>query len=379
LLRFEPRYTADGINADALYEISNQRAAHLERIFLAVPRGLGSYRYIRDLNGNGRPDPNEFEPARYSEDANYILITLPTEQLFPTTGLRSNFHLRVAPGDLFGLQKSTSLIAAALNNVSSESYLRLEETSTDPNPNDIYFFRLSHFRSDSTTISGLLEFGQDFNILENSADQSYRLHYLERRSAGQYNTGLEHLFQAERSIRARFRPSFEFSNETTIGSTTDIAVSDTLSVNRPHNTSMISGSSDWSYHPIGSKLDYGARIELSRAVEHSLNPEATALADAFTLRLSYALETRARLRAEIERDELTLSSVPDVFALPYALTLGRSAGITWLWRLAVDYQIGSGIVATLSYDGRNEASDTFGTTGERITIHNARAEVRANF
>jgi len=377
LLRFEPRYTANGINADALYEISNQRAARLERVFLAVPRELGNYRYLGDLNGNGRPDPDEFALARYSDESNYILVTLPTEQLFPTTGLRSNFHLRVAPGELFGLTKSESSISQVLSNISSESYIRLEETSTDPNPNDIYFFRLSHFRSDSTTISGLLEFGQDFNLLENNAEQSYRLHYLERRSAGQYNTGLEHLFQAERSIRGRFRPSFEFSNETTIGSATDLAVSDTLSVNRPHNTSILSGSTDWSYHPMGSKLDYGTRIELSRSIEHSF--DATALADAFTLRSSYALETRARLRAELERDELTLSTAPDVLVLPYALTQGRSVGITWLWRLAIDYQFGSGIVATLSYDGRNEAQSTFGSSGERITIHNARAEVRANF
>jgi hypothetical protein len=92
------------------------------------------------------------------------------------------------------------------------------------------------------------------------------------------------------------------------------------------------------------------------------------------------LETRARLRAEIERDELSLSGTPpDALFLPYALTSGRSLGITWLWRLALDYQFGAGIVATLSYDGRNEAGDLLGTAGERVTIHNARAEVRANF
>jgi hypothetical protein len=379
LLRFEPRYSpSQGLSVDALYEISNERAARLERVFLPVQKGLGAYYYIGDLNGNGRPDPEEFAPARYSDQGNFILITLPTEQLYPTTDLRSNFRLRVGPRELFRISDSSNIIAKLIGALSSESYLKIEETSRDPNPNDIYFFRLSHFRNDSTTINGLLEAEQDFNILESDPAQSYRLHYRERRSASQYNTGLERTFLAERSVRARFRPSFELSDETTITSTTDEALSDTLSVVRPHSTSQIGITSDATYHPIGSPLDYGVRIELSRAIEHSFTPEVTALANAFTLRMSYALESRARIRGEIERDELTLSNTPnDILTLPYSLTNGRAIGITWLWRLALDYQFGSGIVATVSYDGRNEADPL--TPGDRTTIHNARAEVRANF
>jgi len=380
LLRFEPRFIAKGITTEALYEISNQRAAQLQRIFLPVPTGLGSYHYLGDLNHDGRLDPNDFAPARFADEANYILVTIPTQQLFPTTDLKSSFHLRVEPRDLFGLQQPTSWLAEALADISSDSYIKLDETSTDQNSADIYLFKLSHFRSDSSTITGQMQFSQDFNILENDPDESFRLHYLEREGASQYNTGLEKTFTAERSIRARFRLSSEFSNESILTSTTDQSSADTLSVNGPHNTATIGGSTDWSYHPAGSKFDYGARVELSNAVERTFSPQLTAFADAITLRSSYALESRARLRAEFERDELNLSQAPaDTLSLPYALTQGRSIGVTWLWKLALDYQFGSGIVATFSYDGRNEAGDALGLTGQRITIHNARAEVRASF
>jgi hypothetical protein len=380
LLRFEPRYVAKGITAEAHYDISNQRAAQLQRVFLPVPTGLGTYTYLGDLNHDGRLDPNDFAPARYSDQANYILVTIPTQQLFPTTDLKSSFHLRIEPRDLFGLQQPASWLSEALSDVSSDSYIKLDETSTDQNSADIYLFRLSHFRTDSTTIAGQMQFSQDFNILENNPDESFRLHYLEREGAAQYNTGLENTFTAERSIRARFRLSSEFSNESTLTSTMDESSADTLSVNGPHNTATIALATDWSYHPAGSKFDYGARVELSNAVERTYSPQLTALGDAITLRSSYALESRARLRAEFERDELNLSQAPaDTLSLPYALTLGRSIGVTWLWKLALDYQFGSGIVATFSYDGRNEAGDALGLTGERVTIHNARAEVRASF
>ncbi|MFI5201936.1 MAG: hypothetical protein ACHQNE_06085, partial [Candidatus Kapaibacterium sp.] len=357
LLRFEPRYTlaSHGLSADAIYEISNERSARLQQVFVPVPPGLGTYQYLGDLNHNGKPDPNEFAPSPYPENNDFILVTIPTTQLFPTTNLRSNFRLHVDPRDLFGLQKPTSWWQSAVANISSESYIKIEETSTDTNASDIYFFHLSHFRNDSSTINGTMEIGQDFNILENDADESYRLHYLERESAAQYTTGLQHSFQTERSVRGRFRPSFEFSNETTLSSTTDQSTGDSLSVNPPHNTSTLSGTMNWSYHPIGSKFDYGLVLALSHAIEHSFSPELSALTDAVTFNTSYALETRARLRASFERDELTLSQTPsDIITLPYALTQGRSIGVTWLWSLALDYQFGSGIVATVAYDGRNE-------------------------
>ncbi len=382
LLRFEPRYAlaSHGITADALYEISNERAARLQQVFVPVPAGLGSYYYIGDLNHNGKPDAYEFAISSDPNQNDFILVTLPTEQLFPTTNLRSNFRLHIDPRDLFGLQHPTAWWQFALANISSESSIKLEETSTDTNPSDIYFFHLSHFRNDSTTINGIMELGQDFNIMENNPNESFLLHYLERESAAQYNTGLQSAFQAERSIRGRFRPSFEFSNETTISSTTDQSTGDSLSVNPPHNTESLGITTNWSYHPFASKFDYGAELDFARAVEHSTNPELIALTDAATLRAGYALETRARLRAQIERDELNISPGPsDILLLPYALTQGKSLGVTWLWSLALDYQFGSGIVATLSYDGRNEAGDLLGNAGERVTIHNMRAEVRANF
>ncbi|HZK76725.1 MAG TPA: hypothetical protein VFD13_07435, partial [Candidatus Kapabacteria bacterium] len=239
LLRFEPRYTlaSHGLSADAIYEISNERAARLQQVFVPVPAGLGNYYYIGDLNHNGKPDANEFAPAGYTDVGDFILVTIPTTQLFPTTNLRSNFRLHIDPRNLFGLQAPTSWFQSALANISSESYIKIEETSTDTNPSDIYFFHLSHFRSDSTTVNGTMEIGQDFNILENDANESYRLNYLERESAAQYTTGLQHSFQTERSVRGRFRPSFEFSNETTLSSTIDQSTGDSLSVNPPHNTS----------------------------------------------------------------------------------------------------------------------------------------------
>jgi hypothetical protein len=379
LLRFEPRYTTldRAFSVDGVYEITNQKAARLERVFLAVQPGLGSYKYIGDKNGNGKPDPEEFQLARYADQANFILIDVPTTTLFPTIDLRSSARVHFDASPLISEQEHLGLWASILRAISFESAIRVEETSTDENENDIYLFRLSHFQNDQTTLHGIIEIDQDLFILANDPDRSFRLRFFERRGAAQFNTGLERTYVAERSIRGRFKPVSDVTNETTIAFTTDVAISNDASYNRPHSTAGTSLISDWSYHPAFSVFDYGVHLEGSIANERNTDPNIQSVTDAVTARMGYALETKTRLRAELERDELTLNNSPtDALLLPYSLTNGRAGGTTWLWKLAIDYNLGSGILATVSYDGRNAADPT---TGDRRTVHNGRAEIRASF
>ncbi len=379
LLRLEPRYTTldRAFSIDGVYEISNERSARLERVFLAVQPGLGTYRYLGDLNNNGKPDPEEFTLARYSDEGAYILINVPTTTLFPTINLRSSGRVHFDAAPLLSEKDDPGLWAAIVRAVSFESAVRVEETSTDENVNDIYLFRLSHFQNDATTLHGTIEVDQDLFILANDPDRSFRLRFFERRAATQYNTGLERTYVAERSIRGRFKPTSDVTNETTLAFTTDIAISNDASYNRTHSTAGTSLISDWSYHPAFSVFDYGLHLEGGLADERTTDPNLQSITDALTFRIGYALETKTRLRGELERDELILkNAATDALLLPYSVTNGRSEGTTWLWKLAVDYNLGSGILATVSYDGRNAADPL---SGSRRTVHNGRAEIRASF
>ena len=58
------------IIGDYYYEVSTQRTAKLQKVFVKVPQGQGNYKYLGDLNNNGIADENEFEPTIY--DADYI-------------------------------------------------------------------------------------------------------------------------------------------------------------------------------------------------------------------------------------------------------------------------------------------------------------------
>ncbi len=377
LLRFEPRYSSlEGlVNVEALYEISNQRTARIERLFFPVQRGYGNYKYQGDLNGNGRADVEEFVLARYSDEGEYVLITLPSEQLYPTTDLRTSARLRFTPASLVA-SEDLSFGAEFLRGISTETVIRLEERSTLEDETSIFLLDLSKFRQDSTTLAGLYELDQSLNLFENNPTHSYRLRFFERAMAQQYTTGLERTYRAERSVRGRFRLTSDLSNETMVRSLTDLALTRSQSFTQPYNVSGMGVETEWSYHPAATRFDYGLRAEMLSTTERATDIKA--LANSVTVKSSYSLESRTRLRGEFERDELTLKNQQtQSFSLPYALTNGRTDGITWLWRLALDYNFGAGVIATLAYDGRNARSSFL--TSERETIHNARAEIRAAF
>jgi hypothetical protein len=75
------------------------------------------------------------------------------------------------------------------------------------------------------------------------------------------------------------------------------------------------------------------------------------------------------MRIEFTREEILLSR--NLIDFPYQLTNGNVAGISWLWKVAYNYQITNYLQSSASYDGRKE--------GTRDVVHTARAEVRAIF
>ncbi|MCK7517380.1 MAG: hypothetical protein MZV64_06485 [Ignavibacteriales bacterium] len=114
------------LSGDLYYEVSTQKSARLEKVFIKVEKGTGSYIYVGDLNNNGITDENEFEPTLF--DGEFIQITLPTEELFPVIDLKTSTRWKIEFGKLFSDQSGFKDILDAL---SSETYWRVEENSKE--------------------------------------------------------------------------------------------------------------------------------------------------------------------------------------------------------------------------------------------------------
>lgn len=364
LLRFQSRYSPwnRGLETDLFYEAASQRASKLERVFVRVPIGTGTYRYLGDVNSNGVIDEGDFQLDRF--DGDFVATTLPSDELFPVVDLQASIRFRITPSRFLATDGIMNSILAAL---SAETYLRVEEKSRETDTRQIYFLKFNRFLNENTTIAGNNFISQDFHVLENSPALSLRFRYTQRNGFTQFALASERSYSRERSVRVRLQLVKEISNQTDYSNKVDRVVSSQTSIRR---RSIVSNSilTDWSYRP-EQQVELGFTFGVGRAEDTDSLPSVTADFNNQAVRFVYSFLERGQARAELQREEVLLNRSRAY--LPFELTGGRLPGKTWQWRITFEYRLTQFIQSSLSYDGRSEAGGA--------PIHTARSEVKAFF
>ncbi|MFA7229098.1 MAG: hypothetical protein WC061_08685, partial [Melioribacteraceae bacterium] len=350
------------ISGDLFYQASTEQTARIEKVFIKVQRGTGNYIYIGDLNDNGIAEENEFQPAAY--DGDFIIVTAPTEKLFPVIALKTNLRFKV---EFNKLVSGNDLLETLLKPVSTETSFRIEENSKSENTRELYLLHLSRFLNDSTTIHGMQLLQNDLNLFQNSNLLSLRFRFTQRRSFNQYSAGDEKGFFRERSIRFRIKMIEEISNQTEFINQDDNLTAP-QTTNRARIVTRNNLSTDFSYRPernieVGFKLETGESRDTYRITPSTIN------INSITLRINLSFENLGRLRIEAERAELTSSS--NYNDLPFEMTRGNAIGKNYFWRVFFDYRISSFVQTSFSYDARLH--------GAGHVIQTMRGEARAYF
>ena len=351
------------IQSDLFYETTTQRSARLERVFVIVEQGTGNYIYLGDLNNNGIADEDEFEQTIYEGD--YILTTIPTDELFPVIDLKTSTRWKLDFSKLFDNDKS--LLADIINPIYTETFWRVEENSRLSDTKQIYFLNFSKFLNDSTTVRGSNLFQQDVYLFRNSSELSFRFRFTQRRNLNQYSGGTERGFFNEKSVRINFKMVEEINNQTEIINQTDNVATKTRN-NRAREVSGNEIKTDFSYRPIRN-LEVGFIFGAGRSEDTF--PETPTVIDVNSqgLRVTYSFAGKGRIRAEVERKELTSNNTENY--IPFEITKGNTIGKNYFWRLNFDYRIANNLQTTFSYDGRLQ--------GLGKVINTMRAEARAYF
>lgn len=350
------------IEGNLYYEASSQRSSLYEKVFIQTAKGTGSYIYLGDLNENGVQDENEFEQASY--DADYILTSIPSDEMFPVTDVKANARFKINYQNIF---VEDSFIDKLLNPISTETTFRAEENSTDAKSSNIYLLKFSHFLNDSTTIRGANIFQQDVYLFENKPDFSLRLRYYQTRNLNQYSGGLEKIYYKERSARIKFQLIEEIGNQTDITNIIDNATAPSLT-NRSRNLTKNTVRTDFSYRPF-KYIETGFAIEAGSITDDFPFMPTEIDLNSQLVRLVFSIAAKGRLRAEFERSELS-SSVSENY-IPYEALQGNVIGKNWIWRLNFDYRISDNLQFTVNYDGR--------VIGAGSAVHTAQAEAKAYF
>ncbi len=350
------------LNGDLFYEVSTQKQAKLEKVFIKVEQGTGNYRYLGDLNGNGVADESEYEPTLY--DGDYIIVTIPSDELFPVIEFKTNTRWKIKYADIFS---RNSLPGAILKPLSSETVWRVEEVTREEDLSKIYLMQFNFFQQEGVTIRGSNFLQQDLFINENQQELSFRFRYAQRFSMNEFNTGNEKGYNRERSVRIRFRMVKELSNQTDFVNLIDNVTAPEAST-RSRIISNNNLTSDFSYRP-ERNIEVGFKFKVGKSEDNL--PEIPTIIDlnSQVIRFNLSFAGTGRLRIEVERTELNANATENF--IPFEILSGNQLGKNYFWRLNFDYRLASFLQTTISYDGRAQG-------GGRV-VHTARAEARAYF
>lgn len=349
------------VTGDAYYEAATEQTAKQQKVFVKVVKGTGNYKYIGDVNANGIADESDFELTAI--DGEFIIVYLPTDQLYPTVDLKTSSRWNIDFAKIFS---TGSLVSKILSPLSTETFIRIEENSKDTQTKDIYFLNLSKFLSDSTTIRGSNFFQQDLFVFKNEMDFSLRLRFSERRNLTQYTGGVEKGFYNEKGVRAQFKLVDEISNQTEITYINDNYRSQTVN-NRKRLVNKSELNSDFSYRP-ENNIEAGFKISVASIQDKYPSVPTEISLNSQLLRVNFSFVGIGRLRVEFERTEYISNSANYI---PYEITNGNRLGQNYYWRLFFDYRLAANFSASVNYDGR--------ALGGSQVIHSLRAEARAFF
>ncbi len=347
---------------DIYYQAATEQSAQLEKVFVKVQRGTGSYIYLGDLNNNGVAEENEFQLTSY--DGEYILVTIPTDKLFPVIDLKTNTRWKL---NFDKIINGNNTFSKFVKSISTETFWRIEENNKTENTGQIYLLNFSKFLNDSTTIRGSQLFQNDINFFQNSSEFSVRLRFNQRKSLNQFSAGIEKGFFKERGIRVRFKLISEITNQTEFTNEIDNLISPQSS-GRARTVSRNNLNTDFSYRPVRN-VEIGFKIQTGTNTDSYPKTPTKVDMNSVLLRTNISFQNFGRLRFEIERTELISSS--SSANIPYEITRGNVVGKNYFWRAFFDYKIASYIQTSLNYDARLQGSNR--------VIHTMRAEAKAYF
>jgi len=346
---------------DLYYEVSTQRSAKLEKVFVRVQKGTGNYKYLGDLNNNGIADENEFEPTMF--DGEFVIMTIPTEELYPVIDLKTSTRWKINFANLF----KDGIAGTLLSPVTTETSWRIEENSRQPDLKKIYLLDLNSFQDENTTVRGTNQIQQDLFLFENDPALSFRFRYTQRKSLNQYFASAERGYYRERSIRINFKMIEEITNQTDIVFEDDNLRAAIVS-NRNRLVTNSNISSDFSYRP-EKNIEVGFKIKVGRSIDEFPAKPTTIDINSQTIRFNLSFAGEGRLRIELERNELTGNSNDNY--IPFEITAGNLLGKNYFGRLSFDYRISNNLQSSVNYEGRSQ--------GGSPAVHTARGEIRAFF
>lgn len=352
----------NGIAAgNAVYELGNGQEPRREATYFEVPAGQGGYTW-KDYNGDGLQQLNEFEAARFSDQATYARIWLPSSEYIKAGYTAFQYHLLLDPSMAASKAKPNSLWRRISWNSS------LETTSKNITGDKISVNPWRKTIADTALVSmhSVLINGLSFN--RQSTLWGGEILHQKNSTKALLNYGIESTQQESLRIKARSRISKAISFELTWNKGAQSLQTQAFT-NRNYTIvnhslapqlSLLQGTQ--------LRLQAGFRYEEKQNIATGKNDKAVIRAIQFDCRYSVLQNSSVNSRISLHNIQFGGSTNT---SLAYTMLDALLPGKNLLWQTEFIQRLSSGIEILLNYEGRKPAALTM--------VHTGRASVRAVF
>ena len=360
----------NAIYGNTLYEIGSGQEQRLEYQYVKVNKGEGQYIW-RNRNNDTIPQLDEFEISPFRDQAEYVRVTLFTNQFVRTNNVTFSQSLRLDPrviwyekkGILKFLSKFSTNSAVQINR-RVKNDIELSPTAkrvSQWNPFDLNIPDFSLVAL-NLTIRNSLFFNRSNPVWDIELGQ------LNNRNRSILVTGFEERGRSEIFFRNRWNISKKLTlinyfahgtqnNESELFTTRNYFLE--LTKAEPQLTVMLGSD----FRLVGAYKFKNGVNSLKINGEQITNNE-------FSLEATWNKTANSQFRTRFSYVQVAYKGERNT-PIEFALLEGLQNGQNFIWNVSLDRTLSKNILLSLNYEGRK--------TGEVRTVHVGRAQVRANF
>ncbi|MBK8682697.1 MAG: hypothetical protein IPN31_12525 [Bacteroidetes bacterium] len=348
------------VTSDIFYELGTGQEPLLEFTYVEVEPGQGSYTWI-DYNNNGVPELNEFEVAAFSDQANYIQVSIPTEGYIQSNISQFNYSIGINPKIVWFDSKGYKEFIGRFSVVSS---LQLGKKVLDNG--DLNGYNPFANVPDSLLVSSN-SFWQN-TLYFNRASSVFGIDYTYQQNFTKYvlTNGPESRDRIENRIVMRYKILKPLLFNLTFTNGNSDYISEAF-VGRSYNIP---------FYTIEPRLNFISgskyRITVYYKFNSSENIEGneTLKGNEITADIRYNVVTKSTITSRFSFVKNAFVGEEDS-PVGYAMLAGLRNGNNILWNLNFDRRLSQILQLTISYEGRK--------TGTAAIVHVARFQLRAIF
>lgn len=362
---FQHRYSTprQWLRSLMIYEVNSEQVARRELRYLEVNPGQGQFEWI-DINENGIQDLEEFQPGRNPLLANFIRVSLPTRELFPTTRLNLSANATL---DLRKLWKEAPPgIMAIARQFRYQLFYQLRQNKAQGTRFKDFVINPVNTFNDSSLLDALFNFKQIFSIFPNHPRGEIQFSVVDIQNKLFLSSGSEYRRNKFGSFHSRLTLNKRHSLEADIRKGNKVLQADSL-------TARNFDISFWEVSPqFNTQVNRRWRFSLAYRYTQKANQDDTGernlegFIHRGTIQSNVNLLGRNRLGTKLELLSVRQKGRGS-FATEYELREGLQPGINTIWQLNLSLFVLSNVELGIIYEGRSSESVTLAHSG-RIQV-----------